>query len=482
MNGSSDSTFPDGFLWGGAIAANQCEGATLEDGKGLSCADALPYGVFKAPVIPPPPFYLKQTAVDFYHRYREDIALFAEMGFKVLRFSISWARVFPTGDEMKPNEAGLAFYDRMLDELESYEIEPLVTISHYEMPLALAERYGGWADRRLIDRYLRFAKTLFQRYRGRVRWWLTFNEINMMLHAPFNGGGLMAPDGGAVTLQQQYQAAHHQLVASARATALAHEIDQRNRVGCMIAGSAVYPLTPAPEDAIAALEKDRQSLFFADIHCRGAYPAYARRRFRELGIQLEVPAGDREALRHTVDFISVSYYASDCATAHPEYADTTRGNIASAVKNPCLERNEYGYQVDPIGLRYLLNQLYDRYQLPIFIVENGLGARDELIPDGHGGYTVNDVYRMDFLRQHLLQVHEAIDDGVKVLGYTSWAPLDLVSQSECSLEKRYGYIYVDRDDTGAGTLARWRKRSFSWYQQVIASNGAVLTDDPEAIA
>lgn len=469
--------FPKDFLWGGAIAANQCEGAVLEDGKKFSCADAMPNGVFRAPVIPPPEFYLKQTAIDFYHRWKEDIALFAEMGFKVFRFSLNWSRIFPDGDDQTPNEKGLRFYDDLISELEKYGIEPLVTISHYEMPLNLSTKYGGWTDRRLIGFYLRFAETVFRRYRGRVKYWLTFNEINMILHAPFNGGGILPLDGGPVTLGQKYQAAHHQLVASALAVKLGHEIDPENQVGCMIAGAAVYPLTAAPDDAMAAVWKDRQSLFFADVHCRGAYPAYIQRYFRENGISFQVTDEDRAALKTTVDFVSISYYSSDCATAHPENVDTTRGNIASAVKNPYLTRNEWGYQIDPVGLRYILNQLYDRYQLPIFIVENGVGARDELIPDGKGGYTVDDIYRMDFLRQHLLQVREAIEDGVPVLGYTSWAPIDLVSQSECQLEKRYGYIYVDRNDKGEGTLARYRKRSFYWYKRVIETNGASL-DEP----
>ena len=469
--------FPVGFLWGGAIAANQCEGAVLEDGKGYSCADSMPNGVFKSPVIPPPEFYLKREAIDFYHRYREDIALFAEMGFKCLRFSISWVRVFPTGDDSEPNEAGLKFYDNVLEELERHEIEPLVTISHYEMPLALSTKYGGWTNRRLIDFYLKYAEILFRRYKGRIKRWLTFNEINMILHAPFNGGGILKADGGEITLQDKYQAAHHQLVASALATKLAHEIDSENQVGCMIAGATVYPLTSAPQDAMAAVWKDRQSLFFADVHCRGFYPSYTKRYFRENGISFVVTEEDSLALKNTVDFVSISYYSSDCATAHPEKADTTRGNIASAVKNPYLKRNAWGYQIDPVGLRYILNQLYDRYQLPLFIVENGVGARDELIKDDNGNYTVNDDYRIDFLNAHLVQVREAIEDGVPVLGYTSWAPIDLVSQSECQMEKRYGYIYVDRNDNGEGTLARYRKKSFYWYKEVIASNGAILKGD-----
>lgn len=474
---NTKTTFPENFLWGGAIAANQCEGAVREDGKGFSCADAMPHGVFKDPVIPPPEFYLKQTAIDFYHRYKEDIALFAEMGFKVFRFSIAWSRIFPTGEELLPNEKGLAFYDSMLDELEKYGIEPLVTISHYEMPLNLATKYGGWENRKLIELYLNFARTAFKRYKGRVKYWLTFNEINMILHAPFNGGGLLPKDGQPITPEQKYQAAHHQLVASALATKLGHAIDPENKIGCMIAGSAVYPLTSRPEDAMAAIWKDRKSLFFADVHCRGKYPAYIKRYFNENGISFTVTNEDRAALQNTVDFISISYYSSDCATAAPQNAETTRGNIANAVKNPYLVRNDWGYQIDPIGLRYIMNQLYDRYQLPIFIVENGIGAHDELVPDGKGGYTVNDIYRIDFLRRHLLQVREAIEDGVPVLGYTSWAPIDLVSQSECQLEKRYGYIYVDRNDKGEGTLERYRKRSFYWYKEVIATNGGALAEE-----
>ena len=423
-------------------------------------------------------YYPSHTGVDFYHHYKEDIALMAELGLKVFRTSISWSRLYPHGDERTPNPEGVAFYRNVFQECRKYGIEPLVTISHYEMPLNLATAYGGWSNRKLIDFYLRFAQTVFKRYRGRVRYWLTFNEINMILHAPFNGGGLLPQNGSEVTLNQKYQAAHHQLVASALATKLGHQIDPENKIGCMIAGSTIYPLTPAPEDAMAALWKDRSSLFFADVHCRGAYPAYIRRYFRENSISFEVTEEDKLALKNTVDFISISYYSSDCATAHPENTDTTRGNIVFSVKNPCLKRSDWGYQIDPIGLRYILNQLYDRYQLPIFIVENGIGARDTLIPDGKGSYTVNDIYRIDFLRQHLLQVREAIADGVPVLGYTSWAPIDLVSQSECQLEKRYGYLYVDRNDKGEGTLNRYRKRSFYWYKKVISTNGASLDEMP----
>ncbi|MEF2878630.1 MAG: family 1 glycosylhydrolase [Blautia sp.] len=473
MEQTAKGIFPDTFYWGGAIAANQCEGAVLEDGKKWSTADALPDGVFGDVVIPPRENYLKKTGIDFYHRYKGDIALFGELGFKMLRISLAWSRIFPNGDEEQPNEKGLAYYDNLLDELAKYGIEPLVTISHYEMPLNLAVKYGGWANRELIDLYLRFAETVYRRYKDKVKYWLTFNEINMILHAPFNGGGIQG-DPLNMDKQDLYQAAHHQFVASARATRLGHEINPDFMIGCMIAGSPCYPLTPAPDDVLAALEKDRKTLFFADVHARGRYPGYMKRYFKENNIELEITEQDWIDLQDTVDFISLSYYASDCATANPEKQIKARGNIASAIKNPYLQVSDWGYQIDPKGLRFILNQLYDRYQLPLFIVENGMGFKDELIRDQEGSFTVNDDYRMEFFRQHLQQVGEAIEDGVPVLGYTSWAPIDLVSNSECQMEKRYGFIYVDRNDQGEGTLNRYRKKSFYWYQEVIKTNGESL--------
>lgn len=470
--------FPKEFYWGGAIAANQCEGAVLEDGKKWSTADALPDGVFGDVCIPPREEYLKKEGIDFYHRYKEDIALFGEMGFKMLRISFAWSRIFPDGDEKEPNEKGLEFYDHLFDEMEKYGIEPMVTLSHYEMPLHLAEKYGGWSNRELIDFYLHYAETVYRRYKDRVKYWLTFNEINMILHAPFNGGGIMGiPE--EISKQDLYQAAHHQFVASARATLLGHQINPKFQIGCMIAGSSCYPLTPHPDDVQAAVEKDRKTLFFADVHVRGRYPGYMMRYFEENGIHLTITAQDKVDLENVVDFISISYYSSDCATADSSKQIKARGNIASAIKNPYLKVSDWGYQIDPKGLRYILNQLYDRYQRPIFIVENGIGAKDELIQDGNGSYTVNDLYRIDFLKQHLLQVLEAIRDGVPVMGYTSWGPIDLVSNSECQMEKRYGYIYVDRNDKGKGSLERYRKQSFHWYKKVIATDGASLNENAE---
>jgi 6-phospho-beta-glucosidase len=465
--------FPEDFLWGGALAAGQCEGAALEDGKGYSTMDALPNGIFQDVVVPPQQDYLKKEAVDFYHHYREDIRLFAEMGFKVLRISIAWSRIFPNGDESEPNETGLKFYDDLFDELDRYGIEPLVTLSHYEMPLHLAEQYGGWSNRKLIGFYAHYAETVFRRYSGKVRYWLTFNEINMILHAPFNGGGIRGL-AGEVDQSILWQAAHYQLVASAMATKIGHEIDPDYQIGCMIASGPHYPLSPEPADVMEAMKEDRQSMVFGDIHVRGCYPGYILRYFQENGIRFDVTDEDREILKNTVDFISFSYYMSFCATADPEKNIQSRGNIMSAVKNPCLEESEWGWQIDPLGLRYTLNQYYDRWQKPLFIVENGLGAKDALVADGEGGYTVEDDYRIEFLREHLIQVGEALRDGVPVMGYCSWGPLDLVSNSECQVEKRYGYIYVDRYDDGTGSFKRYRKKSFYWYQKVIETNGESL--------
>lgn len=464
--------FPEKFMWGGALAANQVEGAVREDGKGWSTADALPDGVFGKHVIPPTKEHLKYEAIDFYHRYKEDVQLFAEMGFEVLRISIAWSRIFPNGDDKQPNEAGLKFYDDLLDELHRYGIEPLVTLSHYEMPLHLATEYNGWADRRVIDYFAHFAEVVFHRYRDKVNYWLTFNEINMILHAPFNGGGVMH-DADQTTL---YQAIHHQFVASALVTKIGHEINPGFQIGCMIAGGPMYPLTPHPNDMIKAMEEDRYSLFFGDVHTRGKYPNYMKRFFRENNIQLDITEEDEAILQNTVDFISLSYYMSYCATGDEEKNEKARGNILSAVKNPYLSESDWGWQIDPQGLRYVLNQFWDRYQLPLFIVENGLGARDVLVPNGQGGYTVEDDYRIDYLQQHLIQMHEAIKDGVEVMGYTSWGPIDIVSNSTSELEKRYGFIYVDRHNDFSGSFKRYKKKSFNWYKEVIRSNGASLLD------
>ncbi|PKH22537.1 6-phospho-beta-glucosidase [Enterobacterales bacterium CwR94] len=462
-------TFPDTFLWGGAIAANQVEGAYLADGKGLSTSDVMPQGVF-GPVVErvAGDHSIKDVAIDFYHRYPEDITLFAEMGFTCLRVSIAWTRIFPHGDEQTPNEAGLAFYDRLFDELAAHHITPMVTLSHYEMPWGLVQQYGGWGNREVIGFFERYARTVFTRYQHKVKLWLTFNEINMSLHAPMTGVGL--PETASPT--EVYQAIHHQLVASALAVKACHALIPDAKIGNMLLGGLMYPLSCKPEDVLAALQENRAWQFFGDVQCRGAYPGYMLRFFRDNGIELTITDSDREALNASIDFVSFSYYMTGCVTADEALNQQARGNILNMVPNPHLASSEWGWQIDPVGLRTLLNVLWDRYQKPLFIVENGLGAKDE--PDADG--VVQDDYRIRYLNDHLVQVREAIDDGVEVMGYTSWGPIDLVSASKAELAKRYGFIYVDRDDSGKGSLARSRKKSFYWYQDVIATRGAVLKD------
>lgn len=472
------SYFPKDFLWGGAVAANQCEGAYLEGGRGLSVQDILPKGIAgeRKGVITKEPTEdnLKLEAIDFYHTYKEDIKLFAEMGFKVFRTSIAWSRIFPEGDEKEPNEEGLAFYDKVFDECLKYNIQPLVTISHYETPLGLARKYDGWRSEKLIGFYTHYCKTIFERYKNKVKYWLTFNEINSLLHAPLSSGGILTPLD-QLTEQDLYQAVHHEMVASALATKLAHEIIPDVMVGCMILGVTIYPLSPNPDDVIKTMLHDRDTLLFADIHARGKYPRYILQYFEDKGIHIKMGKDDLKILEeNTVDFISFSYYSSICDAKDPKGAKETGGNLSHGYVNPYLKASEWGWQIDPQGLRYTLNKLYDRYQLPLFIVENGLGAADELVKDDQGGWTVKDDYRIAYLKEHLLEAEKAVQDGVELMGYTSWGCIDIVSASTAQMKKRYGYIYVDRNDDGSGTLKRYKKKSFYWYKEVIATNGECL--------
>ncbi len=466
--------FPDGFLWGGAVAANQCEGAYLEDGKGLSIQDVLPKGIAGPRSERPTPDNLKLEGIDFYHRYKEDVKLMAEMGFKVFRTSIAWSRIYPNGDEQEPNEKGLRFYDDLFDECRKYGMELVVTLSHYETPLYLAEHYDGWCSREMITFYKRYVTTVFTRYRDKVKYWLTFNEINSILHAPFMSGGINTPKE-QLTENQLYQAIHHELVASAWAVKIGHEINPDFQIGCMVLSAPVYPLTPDPADVIAMMEKDHENMMFGDVHVRGYYPGYAKRYFREHGISLGMTAEDEEILKHTVDFVSFSYYTSSCAAADPKEA-SGGGNILMGIPNPALQASEWGWQIDPKGLRYVLNDLWDRYQKPLFIVENGLGALDTLTEGPDGCPTVLDDYRIEYLREHIRQMEEAVLDGVNLIGYTTWGCIDLVSASTAELRKRYGFIYVDRKDDGSGSLERYRKKSFYWYRKVIESNGRELDE------
>jgi 6-phospho-beta-glucosidase len=465
--------FPENFLWGGATAANQLEGAYLEDGKGLSIQDLMPHGVAAPRTQEPTPDNLKLIGIDFYHRYAEDIKLFAEMGFKVFRMSIAWSRIFPNGDDAEPNEKGLKFYDKVFDECRKYGIEPLVTLSHYETPLNVSKKYDGFRSRKTVDMFIKYAETVFRRYNGRVKYWLTFNEINTVLSEPFMSGGIWT-DKERLTLGDKLQAIHHELVASAAATKIAHEINPENKVGCMVLALPIYPLTPDPSDVLKAMELNHNNLLFTDVQARGYYPSYAKRWYKENNINLVMEDTDEEILKNSVDFISFSYYWSLCASADPN--KTKQMYFSDAVPNPYLKATDWGWQIDPQGLRYILNEFYERYQKPLFIAENGLGAYDELVKSEDGTYTVNDDYRIDFLRRHLLQVEEAFDDGVDIIGYTSWGCIDLVSASTAEMEKRYGYIYVDRDNKGNGTLERYRKKSFYWYKKVIETNGASLHD------
>ncbi|WP_104046216.1 glycoside hydrolase family 1 protein [Vibrio jasicida] len=458
--------FPEHFLWGGAIAANQVEGSYNLGGKGLSTSDMLPNGILsphqtreeRTPGI-------KDVAIDFYNRYPEDIALFKEMGFNCLRLSLAWSRIFPNGDEQEPNEEGLAFYDRIFDELAEHNIQPFVTLSHYEMPYALVENYGGWGDRRVIEFFERYARTVLERYKDKVKLWLTFNEINMSLHAPFTGVGLQED----ASEQEIYQAIHHQLVANAKAVKLCQQIVPNGKIGNMLLGAINYPYTCNPDDVLAAMHENNKWLFFGDVQTRGQYPGYMKRYFRENGIEIQMEAGDLEEIASaSVDFISFSYYASGCASADPKQKEV--GNIVDSVPNPYLEKSQWGWLIDPKGLRVLLNFLHDRYQKPLFVVENGLGARDELDENGE----IQDDYRIAYLNDHLVQAHEAILDGVDLMGFTSWGPIDLVANSTAEMSKRYGFIYVDRHNDGQGTLERKRKKSFFWYQDVIRTGGASL--------
>ena len=443
--------FPEGFLWGGATAANQYEGAYNEDGKGLSVQDVTPDGGLGRITEEPTEDNLKLEGIDFYHRYKDDIKLFAEMGFKVYRTSIAWSRIFPNGDDAEPNEAGLQFYDDLFDELAKYEIEPLVTLSHYETPLHLSKEYDGWTSRELIGFYENYVRTVFERYQNKVKYWLTFNEINSVLGAPFMSGGIMtSPD--ELSQQDLYQAIHHELVASASATKIAREINPEFQIGCMVISVPTYPMSPNPEDVLAAREAENKNYLFSDIHVRGEYPGYAKRFFKENDIEIEFADGDKELLaENTVDFLSFSYYMSSTETSEPEKYEQGVGNILGGFPNPYLEASEWGWQVDPIGLRLALNDFYDRYQIPLFIVESGLGAKDELVEGEDGEMTVEDDYRIKYLNDHLVQVGEAIKDGVELMGYTSWGCIDLVSASTAQMSKRYGYIYVDRHDDGTGT-------------------------------
>ena len=480
--------FPENFLWGGATAANQYEGGAFEGGKGLSVPDVMTGGTKTTPRhvtrgILPEYHYPSHEAVDFYHHYKEDIALYGEMGFKCFRMSDNWTRIFPRGDEETPNEEGIRFYRDVFQECRKYGIEPLVTISHYELPYCLAEEYGGWANRDITEFFLRYCRVLFTEFKGLVRYWLTFNEINILQMGAYGnlmGGGILPPgkDTAVGVLagldeswddeQRRYSALHYQLVASAKAVKMAHEIDPENQVGCMLLSRIAYPYTCRPDDVLKGQHTMQLANYYCgDVHVRGEYPAFAKRIWKEKNLVIPFAEGDAEALKEgTVDFFAFSYYSSSTATDDPN-VPVANGNMMRGPANPYLEQSQWGWTIDPKGLRYLLNEFYGRWQIPLMIVENGLGAEDKVEEDG----SIHDEYRIEYMREHIQQMAEAIEDGVDLMGYTVWGCTDLVSAGTGEMAKRYGLVYVDKDNQGKGTLERRKKDSFYWYQRVIRSNG-----------
>lgn len=464
--------FPKEFLWGGAIAANQAEGAYNEDGKGLSVADVLPVGKdrFKnvSLEIQEDTFYPSHKAIDFYHTYKEDLRELSELGMKCFRTSIAWSRIFPNGDEAEPNEKGLQFYDNLFDELLKYNMEPVVTISHFETPLNLIKKYGGWKNRKLIEFYTTYCNVIFDRYKDKVKYWMTFNEINHAHTLPLIAAGIEVKED-ANKLNDIYQASHNMLVASAKASIMGHDINKKFKIGCMLSLSPIYPATCKPEDVFESYELRRRSLFYSDIQLLGEYPAYFKRIAKENNISIDMEPEDEDILKKGVcDYLGFSYYRSSLHEAGMKILGNTGGLLGK--KNPYLKESKWGWPIDPLGLRYVCNELTDRYHKPVFIVENGLGTSDEIAADGK----IHDDERMEYLKEHVIMMKEAIKDGVDIIGYTWWGPIDIVSAGTGEMKKRYGFVYVDRNNDGSGTLKRMRKESYKYYKQIIASNGENL--------
>ena len=471
------------FLWGGAVAAHQLEGAWNEDGKGMSVVDVFTGGsVSKArritDTVEEGEYYPNQRAIDFYHRYKEDVALFAEMGFKCFRTSIAWTRIFPNGDDETPNEAGLKFYDDLFDELLKYGIEPVITLSHFEMPLNLAKKYGGWTNRKLIDFFVKYAVTCFERYKDKVKYWMTFNEINNQMHYQIDMPGWLNSGFKASEFDNpeeiMYRCAHNELVASALAVKEGHKINPDFKIGCMLAMTPIYPFSCRPSDIVLANEEMHMRYFFTDIHVRGHYPNYAKKMFERKGYDLKMEEGDDKILAEgTVDYIAFSYYMSNVVDSQAKSDSVENVELTStySVANPYIKVSEWGWPIDPEGLRYSLNALYERYEIPLFVVENGIGMIDKLNDDK----TCDDSSRIEYLSAHIKEMKKAVElDGVDLMGYTPWGCIDLVSASTGEMKKRYGFIYVDYNDDGTGTGNRYKKKSFDWYKKVIETNGEVL--------
>lgn len=475
------STLPKDFLWGGAVAAHQLEGGWQEGGKGISVADVMTagrHGVAReitAGVVEGK-YYPNHEAIDFYHRYKEDIALFADMGFKCFRTSIAWTRIFPKGDELTPNEEGLQFYDDLFDECLKYGIEPVATLSHFELPYHLVTEYGGFRNRKVIDFFVRFAEVCFKRYKDKVKYWMTFNEINNQANyqedfAPFTNSGIIYTDEDNREAVM-YQAAHYELVSSARAVKVGHDINPDFQIGCMIAMCSIYPATCNPKDVLLAQKAMQKRYYFADVHVHGFYPAHILKYWERKGYELDITEEDKQdLLAGTVDYIGFSYYMSFAISYHRDNPYYDYIETEDLVKNDYVKASEWDWQIDPEGLRYALNWFTDMYHLPLFIVENGFGAIDQVAEDG----MVHDDYRIDYLAAHIAEMKKAvIEDGVDLIGYTPLGCIDLVSAGTGEMRKRYGFIYVDKHDDGTGTYARSPKKSYAWYKQVIASNGEEL--------
>ena len=479
------SKFPKGFLWGGALAAHQFEGGWNQDGKGPSVADVMTAGAAGKPreiteTVEEGKFYPNHEAIDFYNRYKEDVALFAEMGLNSLRTSINWTRIFPKGDEAEPNEAGLQFYDDLFDELLKNSIEPVITLTHFEMPLHLAQNYGGFRNRKVVDFFVKFAEVVFDRYKNKVKYWMTFNEINNMMDYTnpiflWTNVGVQVEEGENAK-EVMYTAAHHVLLASALSVKIGREINPDFQIGAMVSHVPVYPLTAHPKDVMLAEESMHLRYFFPDVQVRGYYPNYTLKEFERDGLNIPIQEADAEILAQgKVDYLGFSYYMSNVVDHKDENNDdeaaNVHGKIPYQVDNPYLKASDWGWTIDPVGLRYTLNRFWDRYQIPLFIVENGFGAIDTVEEDG----SIHDEARISYLREHIKQMGIAIDhDGVELMGYTPWGIIDIVSFTTGEMKKRYGMIYVDRDNEGNGTMERSKKDSFDWYKKVIESNGKDL--------
>jgi len=474
---SYKNNFTEDFLFGSASAAYHFEGAWDKDGKGPAVADVVP-GTQDERTEKPEPGNLKHRGVEFYDRYKEDIALFAELGLKAFRTSIAWSRIYPEGIEEEPNEKGLQFYDDLFDELLKYGIEPIITITHSgEMPLYLADNYNGFANKEVIAYYEKYVRTVIERYQNKVKYWLTFNEINGSSRMPFFYAGV-SQDKETITEELTQQVNHNIFVANARAIKIIKEINPDLQVGCTTIQGLYYPLSSKPEDFMQAYKDNRERLFYTDIHVFGKYPQYKLKEFEDKGFNLDITDEElRDLKENTVDFLAYSYYQSGVSEAGENQEKAEVVNILSRKPNPHLKQNEWNWIIDPEGLRVLMNVLHDRYNLPQLIVENGHSQIEKLEEDENGNLTVQDDFRISILKQHLIQLNEAIGDGVDVIGYTNWAVMDFVSGTTGTMEKRWGFIFVDFYDDGTGTMERYKKKSFDWYNKVITTNGSYLFDE-----